>query len=59
MILIVFSDFFDMSDTTADGFYEQGVQILVNMCAGSPPKQTWAGTPFLFKRITAHPPART
>jgi hypothetical protein len=32
MILIVFADFFDMTNTTADGFYDQGVQILVNMC---------------------------
>lgn len=38
MILIVFSDFFDMSNTTADGFYDQGVQILVNMC-GAPPHE--------------------
>jgi hypothetical protein len=38
MILNVFADFFDMTNTTADGFYDQGVQILVNMCG--PPRLT-------------------
>ena len=39
MILIVFSSFFDMSNTTADGFYDQGVEILINMCGRCPQAQ--------------------
>jgi len=31
MILIIFSDFFDMSNDTPDSFYQKGVTILLNM----------------------------